>query len=141
MDKEMLRQYRDLVAECRELKQRLKREGEKTAVDMVKGSSNEFPYQSINITIEGIPTSAHLEHRMKLLRSRLQKAETMKSQIDEYIAGIEDSRTRRVFEMRYIDGWSWRKIAMRIGAADESYPRQIIHNAYLKSNPKNPKNP
>lgn len=46
--------------------------------------------------------------------------------------GIKDSRTRLAFELRYIEGWSWKKMSMYMESMNESYVR-MIHNRYLKS--------
>lgn len=48
-----------------------------------------------------------------------------------FIDGIPDSRLRRIFAFRYIDGLSWQQVAFRIGEHDEQYPRKL-HNRYLK---------
>lgn len=51
----------------------------------------------------------------------------------DYIDGIPDSRLRRIFMFRYIDGLSWQQVAFRIGEHDEQYPRRL-HNRYVKGN-------
>lgn len=48
-----------------------------------------------------------------------------------FIDDIPDSRLRRIFAFRYIDGLTWLQVAFRIGEHDEQYPRKL-HNAYLK---------
>lgn len=53
----------------------------------------------------------------------------------KFINQIEDSRTRRVFAMHYIYGWSWQKIAFQIEASSESTPR-LLHSRYLEKLPK-----
>ena len=52
-------------------------------------------------------------------------------QIQYFIANIEDSRTRLVFELRYIKGKSWVYISNNLGSSNESYAR-MIHNRYLE---------
>ena len=47
------------------------------------------------------------------------------------IDDIPDSRLRRVFSFRYIDGLTWQEVAFRLGETDEQYPRRL-HNQYLK---------
>ena len=56
----------------------------------------------------------------------------MKLEIEEFISSIPDSRTRRVFQYRYIDNLNWYQIARRLGKYDESYPRKVIHDKYLE---------
>ena len=47
-----------------------------------------------------------------------------------FIDDLPDSRLRRIFSFRYIDGLTWQQVAFRIGEFDEQYPRKI-HNRYL----------
>lgn len=63
---------------------------------------------------------------------RKSKCEDMKLEIEKFISNIPDSRTRRVFQYRYIDGLSWLQIAMRMNKVHESYPRKI-HDRYLEN--------
>ncbi|WNX85737.1 hypothetical protein RWV98_05575 [Agathobaculum sp. NTUH-O15-33] len=49
---------------------------------------------------------------------------------ERFIDGIEESRTRTVFRLRYMEGWPWLPIAFQIGYSDEQRPRKI-HNGYL----------
>ncbi len=53
-------------------------------------------------------------------------------ELQDFINSIEDSDTRRVFTMRYINGFSWQKIAFQLGGYDESWPRKK-HDRYLAS--------
>lgn len=48
-----------------------------------------------------------------------------------FIDSIPDSRLRRIFSFRYIDGLSWLQVAFKIGEHDEQYPRRL-HNRYIK---------
>ena len=65
------------------------------------------------------------------LRSR--RAECLKTimEIEVFLDGIPDSRLRRIFAKRYIDGCSWRMVAEQIGDWDEQAPRRA-HNRYLR---------
>ena len=47
------------------------------------------------------------------------------------IDDIPDSKLRRIFSFRYIDGLTWQEVAYRIGEFDEQYPRRL-HNRYLR---------
>lgn len=51
-------------------------------------------------------------------------------QIQYFIANIEDSRTRLVFELRYIEGKSWVYISKQLGSSNESYARKS-HDRYI----------
>ena len=71
---------------------------------------------------------ALVEQNIKMLNGTLER-------LMAFINSIEDSRTRRVFVMHYIYGWSWQKIAFQIEASSESTPR-LLHTRYLQKLPK-----
>lgn len=48
-----------------------------------------------------------------------------------FIDDLPESRLRRIFSFRYIDGLTWLQVAYRIGEYDEQYPRKI-HDRFLK---------
>lgn len=142
MTKEELVQYQDLKKEIASLEKRIedtKAKEYQMEYDRVSGSNTEFPYQPMTIPIEGIVgTSEKVKKLERLLQIRKDKCETLIIKIEEFICGIPDSRTRRVFEMRYFNGWSWQRIAGNINSGDESYPRKEIHDKYLDKTPKTP---
>ena len=54
--------------------------------------------------------------------------------IDKWISSIEDPEVRRVFDLYYRQGHTWRQIAMETGGIyDEHYIRIMIRDRYLKS--------
>ena len=52
-------------------------------------------------------------------------------ELQAFINGIEDSEMRRIFTLRYVHGFTWQRIAFRLQAYDESYPRKK-HDRYLE---------
>lgn len=140
--KELLKQYNDLKVEIRELEIRIKKIESKESIlekDSVVGSSKVFPYVKRKFTIEGynhLQEDKRYDRTVKLkelLYKRKSKCEDMKLLIEEFINNIPDSKTRRVFQYRYIDNLSWCSIARKINKSDESYPRKIIHDRYLEN--------
>lgn len=132
--KKLLTQYTDLQEEIKDLEKRIKKlENFKVEHDKVTGSNNEFPYQPRSFTIEGynIQDVDRANELKTLLVERKDKCEDMKIEIEKFISTIPDSRTRRVFQYRYVDGLSWQAIAMRLGRVHESYPRKI-HDRHLE---------
>jgi len=133
--KKLLTQYSDLKQEIKDLEKRInKLNNFKVEHDKVTGSDSEFPYIKRSFTIEGynIQDLDRLNKLKELLVMRKLKCEEMKLEIEKFISNIPDSRTRRVFQYRYIDNLSWLQIARRIGKHDESYPRKLIHDKYLE---------
>ena len=128
MERAELDQYRDLCREIKYLENKIKQLPKE--VSIVKGSSPYFPYLERRSRVEG-PGREEKALR-KVLYQRRARCLEMKHRIYHFIDTIEDSRTRLVFELRYIDGWSWQKISMYMGSTSESYAR-MIHNRYFKN--------
>ncbi len=123
MDRETLRQYKDLKKEIEDLKERIRREG--VAKDTVRGSSPHFPYTEYVVTVEGISETR------EILEKRKRRAERMTREIDRFILAIPDAKTRRIFEWRYIRGKSWAEVSRILGYYSEDYARKV-HDRYLE---------
>lgn len=127
MDAETLKEYRYLKREIKSLQERIKLL-KPTVSDTVRASNTEFPYQEIHIQIEGEdPRKSSLE---LILQKRLDECVVKVIEIERFISSIEDSRTRMIFQRRYVDGWTWIRISIMLGSSDEAYARKI-HNRYL----------
>ena len=73
------------------------------------------------------------EQEYERKRKKLREARKEILAAEEWIAGIEDGITREVFHARYIQGWTWAKVAQSMGYRDnEDYPRLHVHDDYLK---------
>ncbi len=73
---------------------------------------------------------AGAEYRARV-EAHIEKINATLNSLMRFIDEIEDSRTRRVFLMHYVYGWSWQKIAFQIDASSESTPR-LLHTRYLQ---------
>ncbi len=96
MTKEKLEQLIDLRKEIKEIEQKIRQEG----AENPSGNAN-------------------------LLKKRKEMAAEEEKQITEYINSVVDSRVRRIMQYKYVDGYTWRKIA-RIMHYDRSSPEKII---------------
>lgn len=78
--------------------------------------------------IVGFNEREYLRKRKKLREKRREvKA------VENWIDAIEDEITRQVFCWRYVEAWSWAKIAQKLGyQTNEDYPRLVIHDKHLK---------
>lgn len=128
MDKETLENYRYIKKEIRQLERRISRLHAPLS-DRVTASNAEFPYQPIHVRIEGVDIKKQALE--EILRKRLAACLDETIRIEDFISSIEDSRTRMIFQRRYVDGWSWQKISMSMGSGSEAYAR-MIHNRYIK---------
>lgn len=129
MDKETLENYRYLKKEIRQLERRISRLHTPLS-DRVTASNAEFPYQPIHVRIEGVDIKKQALE--EILRKRLAACLDETIRIEDFISSIDDSRTRMIFQKRYIDGWSWLKISRSMGSMDESYARKICERALEK---------
>ncbi len=116
MTTDKLEQYRALVAEVEVLEARQRKAASRKpeiVTDTVKGSSPNFPFVSHTISITGEDT----RHNATLLRIeqarnvRIKKAHKLLAEIEEFIATLEDAKLRRIIEVHYIDGKTWRQTA------------------------------
>ena len=131
MEKEQLKQYVYLQKEIQNLKKKINKLQGSIVRDSVKGSNTEFPYQEIHIQIEGYDNSPYYHRLKRTLKNRYKKCIELEMQIQDFIANIEDSRTRLVFEARYIENKSWLSISRSLGSRNESYARNL-HDRYLE---------
>ena len=125
MTAERLRQYRSIKEEIKELAEQIHR---LDSSDIVQGSDKDFPYIKHNFKVE----TGECDHTRELLRKELRLLKAEYHALNEFINNIADSEIRRIFRYRYIEGWTFQKIAFRMNETDESYPRRK-HNKYLKN--------
>ena len=105
----MLNQYRALVKEIPKIKSDItKLEKRLEEVPTVSGkvmkSSDEFPYIQGHVTVEmdEPKLATEIKQQIRLKELRLEKAERDKTAIEQFIAGIEDSTDRMIFELLYL---------------------------------------
>jgi DNA-directed RNA polymerase specialized sigma24 family protein len=108
------------------------------ARDVVKASSKDWPYIEGRVSVEGYDESANIkrsrsvERLRVVLKNRLNSARQTEAEIEEFIAGIRDSRTRMMFQYRYIDSLTYEKIGDMMHCDRTTVERTI--DRYLKNN-------
>ena len=125
MTKEKLEQYQSLCKEIKELKQEIDSMcRDTTTKDSVTGSSPHYPYTIHQIVIEGVD----YEHRpiVEAMQRQLQRAINQRMEIEEYIASIDDSQIRQVIRLKYVQGYSWQRVATVLGYRDEGTMRKKL---------------
>ena len=76
------------------------------------------------------------EHRARLIALRQRLAARRVTCMEQlgalyaFVDDIEDSLMRQIMAFRYVDGLTWKEVAVRIGERDEQYPRRL-HNRCL----------
>lgn len=127
MTKEVLMQYNDLLKEVEEIRERIaateeqirRLEEEGLVVDKVKGG--EGGNQSYRI--EGFPMPEYTRKKTKLhlLRATLETTELdvldKLTEVERFVAELDDSYMRRIIRMRVVEKLSWRKISLKLGTS------------------------
>lgn len=108
MTREKMKSYRSARAEIKELKSKLK--------DQLIGNSENF--------VAGSATNDYSRKRERY-SGRLDKLEKECDEIEQFIEGIEDSLTRRVFRMYYIDGRTQKEIAQLVNMDRSMVSRKL----------------
>ena len=66
------------------------------------------------------------------MQRQLQRAINQRTEIEEYIASIDDSEIRLIARLKYLRGMSWQQIAFQIGRYDEQRPRKKMYDFLRK---------
>ena len=137
VDKKKLKQYRALQKEIPKIKKDIsKLQDRMLDVPAVAGkvtkSSDSFPYilEHVKVEMAEPKQATEIGKQIRLKELRLEKAERDKTEIEQFIAGIEDSTDRQIFELSFLDGKKQREVAEEVGYS-RSRISQIIGN-YLK---------
>lgn len=139
MDKSRLNQYRAVLREITKLKKdidklykRLEEVPEVTG--KVTKSSDDFPYIEQHITVKmAEPKQAEeIRKQIRYKELRLDKAERDKTEVERFIADIEDSMDRQIFELMYAseERMTQSKVGKILGYDQSSISLKI--NRYLK---------
>lgn len=124
MTKEQLEDYRSKKAEISELRYRLAYLGEGDSLvgnSVIMDYSTGYPRPQSVIGYD-FSKEARLKARYLSQISRIQKE---CEAVEEWIDGIPDSLTRRIFRMYYIDGLRQRKIAQRVHISQAAVSKRI----------------
>lgn len=156
VSKEILIQYSDLQEEIKEVRKKIeylqeripkieKRIEEIESGELVKDKvrGGEGGWQSFNI--EGVPTKEYEQKKTELLTKKLllnQRKSTLEilefdllqktNDVEEFIASIEDSRMRRIINLRFIENYSWNKVADYIGGGNTEDSVRMAFNRFMK---------
>lgn len=139
MNKQKLNQYRALLREIPKIKKDIaKLEKRLEEVPVVAGkvtrSSDEFPYilEHVKVQMDEPKLATELKQQIRYKELRLDVAERTKTEIEEFIAGIEDSTDRQIFELMYLNEkrTTQRKVGDILGYDQSSISLKI--NKYLK---------
>jgi vacuolar-type H+-ATPase subunit I/STV1 len=141
LTKDILIQYSELVEEVKDLRKRIdnierqidKIETEGNVIDSVKGGYGGIQH----FKIEGFPDPEYSKKKTRLYlnKAQLESAELelleLTNQVEDYIQSIDNSRMRRIFRLRYIDGKTWLQVAQGIGERATADSVRMEHDRYM----------
>ena len=60
-------------------------------------------------------TASKIEELKNILTDKQYKILTERNKLEQYIASVDDSYMRQILTLRFVDGYSWQKVAIEIG--------------------------
>lgn len=137
MDKKKLSQLRPLKKELQMIDRKLDRlyerqENVPVVMGKVTGSSKDFPYVEVrtSVLMDEPKEADEIEKQIRIREKRREQVESLITEIEQFIAEIPDSRDRQIFELRYIEELTMKKVGERVGYS-KGRVSQII-SGYLK---------
>jgi len=127
MTKDRLKKYKQLQKEYELLDERilsLELSSGDSVVDIVRGSSEQFPYKEQKISIRGYGS----DKIPRLYRRRADCVAEMEA-IEKFIDEIEDTLVWQLFTMKYIQGHTLKQAAVLTGYS-ERHTMRIINNFF-----------
>ena len=138
MTREKLEAYRSMQEEIQELKDKLQHLGEGDSMidsSVINDYRSGYPVPQAVVGVDW----EKMSRLRKRYTSRIAKLQKECDLVEEYIESIEDSVTRRIFRMYFIDGLSQRQISRAIHFDKSTVGRKI--DKFLKVAPNAPNAP
>lgn len=134
--KECLLQFCDIRKEIKELETKINKLEPKTheiVSDSVESTTKYFPIIPTKQKIKGLDQNKikKLEYYKTILENRHDTLLELQIKLEEFINQLPTSRLRRIFEYRYIEQFSWNKIAQLVGSSSEDCLRKE-HDRFLE---------
>ena len=141
--KNVLSQYVDLRKEMGEVRNKIKKlesdikkieDGEtvRDTVTGVYGGTQHFK-------VEGIPVPEY-SRKKTLLYARKATLELLEidlvektNDVEKFIASVDDSRVRRIINLRFLESKSWNEVADAIGGGNTENSVRMIFNRFMES--------
>lgn len=97
-----------------------------------------------SFTIEGIPVTEYESKKTELLTKKLllsQRKSTLEllefdllqktNDVEQFIAGISDSRIRRIINLKFIENKTWNEVALDIGGGNTEDSVRMSFNRFM----------
>lgn len=143
--KSILIQHSDLQQEIKYLSSRIDKLNNdrikfeaKKKHDMVRASSHQFPYVPHNVHIEGLTNidemmiAGQIEEERRKLETRYDNLLKVTNDVLDFIESIEDSHMRMIITYRFIENYSWNKVADAIGGENTEDSVRMAFNRFME---------
>ncbi|MCI5996114.1 MAG: sigma-70 family RNA polymerase sigma factor [Blautia sp.] len=137
MTREKLKQYISLKREIASLDRAIDKLRDRASevpevIGKVTGSSHDFPYieEHISVRMDDPKEADMISRRIRIKNRRKEEAYKAAIEIEQFIAGIQDSTDRQIFEMIYLEGKKQREVAEAVGYSRSRVAQKI--GEYLK---------
>ena len=141
VDKKKLKQYRALQKEIPKIKKDISKLQDRmldvpTVAGKITKSSDSFPYilEHVKVEMAEPKQATEIDKQIRVKELRLEKAERDKTEIEQFIAGIEDSTDRQIFELSFLDGKKQREVAEEVGMERSGISKKIDKILQLSHN-------
>ena len=133
--KDKLSQKNEIKKSITKIERKIKNlEENDTRLASVEESYKRPPYTKHNVVVQAqTKRTRDLISRYKsVLQERLNDLLEVDIEIEEFINTLPTARLQSIFEYKYIDGYTWQKIAFIIGGTEESLKQEC--SRFLKEN-------
>lgn len=130
IDKEQLKEIGHLKTEIETIKMQIEDLENIVVSDKVKGSSSYYPYVARSFTIEGTDTN-RIERLQRRLQRKIDDLMDIVEETNKFIDSIEDSLTRQIISLRYINGLPWNQVANSLGQGYTEDGVRMMCNRFL----------
>lgn len=131
--KDKLNQLKDIEKGIYELDYKIKKlekEGYKLAPVQESRRRPPFGKHDIIIEAQSLETRDKINRYKYSLQTRMNNLLTMQIEISEFINTLPSVRLQRIFEYKYMNHYSYRKIAYIVGGTEESIRKE--HDRFLQ---------
>ena len=126
-----LKDYRFLKSEIENLEADISELKSGKTMDVVKASYSDFPFTEHSLKITGNDNNAQ-----NLIVEKRQKQAELRQKINEiesFVNSIQDKQVQRIVKLKYINDYSWQKIASIMKMKGESVPRMMCKRFFEKN--------
>ena len=103
--------------------------------DKVRGSLSHHPWTETSFKITGFDRE-ELSQKMERLKRKMQRRVDdlleLRTEIIEFVEGIDDSLLRQVIILRHVNGLSWEQVAAEVGGGNTGNTLQKMHDRYFE---------